>query len=90
MFVADKNMSTTLLKTLCDKKLKNIPIICITNNDIIKKMGDIKRLCKICNLTVPTRNEVISLLKTQNKTIKNINLLYDNSNGNLEKLFYVY
>jgi len=86
IFAGDKTINTTLLKILTDKKLKNIPIICITNNEIQKKLGDIKKACKIYDLCIPTKEEVIYFLKPRNLTIKTINLLYDNSNGNLDKL----
>ena len=62
IFVADKTINVCLLKLLNEKRLKNIPIICITNNDIIKKIGEIKKVCKIYNLEIPNYKDIKSLL----------------------------
>jgi Cdc6-like AAA superfamily ATPase len=43
IYISDKTINTTLLKILTDGKIRNIPIICISNNEIIKKIGDIKK-----------------------------------------------
>ena len=85
IFIADKTINVCLLKLLNENKLKNIPIICITNNDIIKKIGEIKKACKIYSLDNPSYNDIKTLLT--NKNIKNIDELYRASNSNLEKLF---
>jgi hypothetical protein len=85
IFVADKTINVCLLKLLNEKKLKNIPIICITNNDIIKKIGEIKKVCKIYNLQIPNYKDIKSLLSE--KKFSNIDELFKASNGNLEKLF---
>ena len=87
MFMADKTINITLLKILTDNKYKNIPIVCITNNDIIKKIGEIKKLCKIYNLLIPEKKDINDLLLNMGHNHKRINTLWDNSNGNLEKLF---
>jgi len=85
IFVTDKTINVCLLKLLNEKKLKNIPIICITNNDIIKKIGEIKKVCKIYNLEIPNYKDIKNLLSIKN--IKNIDELFKGSNGNLDKLF---
>jgi len=85
IFIADKTINTCLLKLLNEGKIKNIPIICITNNDIIKKMGEIKKSCKIYYLTKPNYEDIEVILNKKN--IKNIDKLYKSSNGNLEKIF---
>ena len=85
IFIADKTINTSLLKLLNEGKIKNIPIICITNNDIIKKMGEIKKSCKIYYLTKPNYNDIELILIKKN--IKNINKLYKSSDGNLDKIF---
>ena len=59
IYISDKTINTTLLKILTDGKIRNIPIICISNNEIIKKIGDIKKNCKIYDIVVPTKEEVI-------------------------------
>jgi len=87
LFIADKTINITLLKILLENKLKNIPIICISNNDIIKKIGDIKKLCIIYMLSTPNNDEISEILQKGDIDINNINKLCLNSNGNLNKLF---
>jgi len=62
LFIADKTINITLLKILLENKLKNIPIICISNNDIIKKIGDIKKLCALYLLSTPNKEDITELL----------------------------
>tara|TARA_B100000795_G_scaffold269969_2_gene261482 strand:+ start:16209 stop:17282 length:1074 start_codon:yes stop_codon:yes gene_type:complete len=85
IFIGDKTINICLLKILNEAKMKNIPIICIANIDIIKKIGEIKKICKIYNLQKPNYED-IKLLLTQKK-VKNISYLYKISNGNLDKIF---
>ena len=87
LFIADKTINITLLKILLENKLKNIPIICISNNDIIKKIGDIKKLCNIHMLSTPNNDEITEILQKRDIDINNINKFCLNSNGNLNKLF---
>jgi len=91
LYISDKTINITLLKILLENKLKNIPIICISNNDIIKKIGDIKKLCNMYLLSIPNNNEIIELLRRQDsevsKDANNISKCCLNSNGNLNKLF---
>jgi hypothetical protein len=94
IYISDKTINTTLLKILTDAKIRNIPIICISNNEIIKKIGDIKKNCKIYDIIVPTKEEVIDMI--DNKQVlnncsthskKQLEHLYKISNGNMEKIF---
>ena len=97
LFIADKTINITLLKILLENKLKNIPIICISNNDIIKKIGDIKKLCALYLMTTPNNEEITELLlrtATADATASATSTIADNiskcclnSNGNLNKLF---
>ena len=87
LFISDKTINLTLLKILLDNKLKNIPIICVSNNDIIKKIGDIKKVCNIYTLTTPNNDEITEILQSKDVDINNIDKLCSNSNGNLNKLF---
>ena len=101
LFIADKTINITLLKILLENKLKNIPIICISNNDIIKKIGDIKKLCALYLMTTPNHEEITELLlrtatadatasatsTTAATATDNISKCCLNSNGNLNKLF---
>ena len=88
LFIADKTINITLLKILLENKLKNIPIICISNNDIIKKIGDIKKLCTMYLLSTPSNEEMTALLmKSGTGTDTSVAKCCLNSNGNLNKLF---
>jgi hypothetical protein len=97
LFIADKTINITLLKILLENKLKNIPIICISNNDIIKKIGDIKKLCVLYLLSTPNKEEITELLsnttadaaesKADAPDAANISKCCLNCNGNLNKLF---
>ena len=87
LFISDKTINIALLKILQENKLKNIPIICISNDDIIKKIGDIKKLCNIHILSTPNNDEITEILNNNGIDINNINKLCLNSNGNLNKLF---
>ena len=87
LFISDKTINLTLLRILLDNKLKNIPIICVSNNDIIKKIGDIKKVCNIYTLTTPNNDEITEILQSKDVDINNIDKLCSNSNGNLNKLF---
>ena len=87
LFIADKTINITLLKILLENKLKNIPIICISNNDIIKKIGDIKKLCALYLMTTPNNEDITGLLLRKSDATDNISKCCLNSNGNLNKLF---
>jgi hypothetical protein len=87
LFISDKTINLTLLRILLDNKLKNIPIICVSNNDIIKKIGDIKKVCNIYTLTTPNNDEITEILQSKDVDTNNIDKLCSNSNGNLNKLF---
>lgn len=86
IFTGDKTININLLKLLNENKLKNIPIICISNNEIIKKIGEIKKVCKIYNLIKPSYSDIKLFLNYKNIKDNKINILYKNSNGNLEKI----
>jgi hypothetical protein len=88
IYISDKTINTTLLKILTDGKIRNIPIICISNNEIIKKIGDIKKNCKIYDIIVPTKDDVIeNINNSTGHSKKQLENLYDLSNGNMEKIF---
>ena len=100
IYISDKTINTTLLKILTDGKIRNIPIICISNNEIIKKIGDIKKNCKIYDIIVPTKEEVIDMIdnnynnnnhqgvnNSSGHSKKQLEHLYKISNGNMEKIF---
>jgi hypothetical protein len=55
---------------LNNQKLKNIPIIVIVNNDIIKKIGEIKKKCKIIEINKLDEYEIFNILKNYKKNIE--------------------
>lgn len=63
ILTGDRTVNSTLLSILTDNKYKNTPIICITNYEILKKMGDIKKTCKIFELDIPTDKDISKTLK---------------------------
>lgn len=83
--MSDKTINLCLLKILTERKLKNIPIVCITNIDILRKMGDIKKICKIYELTSPTHHDIANIMKGVPK--KRVKQIYHIANGNLLKIF---
>jgi hypothetical protein len=68
LMAIDKTINTTLLNFLLEEKIKKIPIICISSLDIIKKIGTIKKKCKIIELSLPTMDEVVNVLLSNNYT----------------------
>lgn len=64
MMAIDRTINTTLLNILTEKKLKPIPIICISSIEIVKKIGTIKKKCQIIELDNPDDHDIITLLKS--------------------------
>lgn len=84
----DRTINITLLNILLTNKIKNIPIICICNPSILKKIGDIKKKCKIINLEPPSNDELIELvnkLKLEDN-IRKIKKIIKTVNGNISQL----
>ena len=50
-------------------KLKHIPIICITNNSVIKKLGEIKKKCKIIEFPKIDEYKFNEILKSYNSNV---------------------
>lgn len=87
MMAIDRTINTTLLNILMDKKLKRIPIICISSIEIVKKIGTIKKKCQIIELENPTNEDVFSLLKSiyPDKTDDILKDIVDNSQGHISQ-----
>lgn len=89
----DRTISISLLNILLSKKFKNIPIICICTPDILKKIGDIKKKCKIFELSLPTEEDILLLLKNINnkkKFLNELKIISKNSNGNISQAIKQY
>jgi hypothetical protein len=68
----DSTINITLhnfIQTNTDK-LKHIPIICIINNNNVKRLGDIKKKCKIFETPKLSDNEIYEILKSYKNDIK--------------------
>jgi hypothetical protein len=59
----DRSINNTLLSILTSNKLSNVPIICISSLEIIKKIGAIKKKCKIIELDDPSSEEIYAILQ---------------------------
>jgi SpoVK/Ycf46/Vps4 family AAA+-type ATPase len=71
LIALDNNINITLYNFINNNtnKLKHIPIICIINNSIVKKLGDIKKKCKIMNFPNMNEYEIYEILKIYNSKI---------------------
>ena len=90
ILTGDRTINSTLLSILTENKYKNTPIICITNYEILKKLGDIKKICKIYELEVPTDKEISKILKNDitsesSESLKSSKLSKSSNNGNIFK-----
>lgn len=77
MMAIDRTINATLLNILTEKKLKQIPIICISSIEIVKKIGTIKKKCQIIELDNPEDEEIGQLMKRiypdkSNEVIRNV------------------
>jgi hypothetical protein len=67
----DNTISLSLYNfILKNEKLKNIPIIIIINNEIIKKIGEIKKKCKIIEINKLNEYDIYEILKNYNENIE--------------------
>ena len=87
MMAIDRTINTTLLNILTDKKLKMIPIICISSIEIVKKIGTIKKKCQIIELDNPEDDDICILLKRlyQDKPDELIRDVVSNSQNNISQ-----
>lgn len=87
MMAIDRTMNTALLNILSNKNLKSIPIICIASNEMIKKMGVLKKKCQHITLDNPTTDEILCLMKIlyPDKNNNTLSKICKNSNGNISQ-----
>jgi DNA polymerase III delta prime subunit len=80
----DRTINSTLYNILNSKKNKNICIVCICNTEILKKIGNIKKKCKIFECEKLNKTEIKKILKNNNK-INEIRLdqIVDKIDGNI-------
>jgi DNA polymerase III delta prime subunit len=102
LLTCDRTINSKLLSILMEKNYKNTPIICITNYEILKKLGDIKKMCTIYELNTPSDKEISKILKknkiktsdikTSNNTLNNGNIFkvinnISDENDNIDKIY---
>jgi hypothetical protein len=63
MMSLDRTISTALYNIMASEKLRMVPIICIVSNEAIKRIGNIKKKCKIVELLGPTEEQLFAILK---------------------------
>lgn len=87
LIALDNNISLTLFNFIQTNtnKLKHIPIICIINTEIIKRIGDIKKKCKILDFPAIDENDFFNILKKYKPQIEleESNKLIKKTNSNL-------
>lgn len=98
----DKGGINALMKLLRPKKTKKqqsesqnyIPIVCISNRHVDKKIGDLMRVCSCFEVATPTDNQIDNIAKvlfktpTLSATVRK--KLVENVNGDLRKLSWMY
>ena len=81
----DRTINSTLYNILNNKKNKNICIICICNTDILKKIGNIKKKCRIIQYEKLSKIEIKKILKIGNKiNEKKLDEIVDKIDGNIQ------
>jgi len=83
----DRTINVALFNILSSEKIKAIPIICLCSPDIIKKIGIIKKKCKIIELDIPSADSIYLFLQKNYSTVpesklKEISII---SNGNISQ-----
>lgn len=80
----DRTINSTFYNILNTKKFKNICIICICNTDILKKIGNIKKKCKIFECEKLNKLEIKKILNNKKKiNEKRLNEIINKIDGNI-------
>lgn len=80
----DRTISTTLCSMLKASKGPDIPIVCICDTVVEKKLGDLKKICEVVRMTPISSADLTALLTDTGKHI-NLSIVADivaGSNGN--------
>lgn len=86
----DSTINIALLKILTkNNNLKNIPIICISSLELIKKIGDIKKKCKIIEINDPSDDDIYNIISNYYPNINSndINNIIKSSSKNINQIF---
>tara|TARA_B100001540_G_scaffold308214_1_gene322556 strand:- start:4098 stop:5141 length:1044 start_codon:yes stop_codon:yes gene_type:complete len=86
----DRTINNTLYNILNTKKYNNISIICICNLELLKRLGNIKKKCKIIQYKNESNEEIIDILKNKYKGISSqkIKEIVNDTGGNIEQSIY--
>jgi len=80
----DRTINSTLYNILNNKKIKNICIICICNTEILKKIGNIKKKCKIVECEKLNKIDIKKILKNEKKiNEKRLDEIINKIDGNI-------
>ena len=80
----DRTINSTLYNILNSKINKNICIVCICNTEILKKIGNIKKKCKIFKCEKLNKIEIKKILKDKKKiNEKKLEKIINNIDGNI-------
>jgi nucleoside-triphosphatase THEP1 len=87
MMTIDRTINTALYNILNMQKFKTVPIICIISSDMVKRIGPIKKKCKILDIEEPTDNDIMQLLKQlhPDKSDDIIRNVCNNAKGNISQ-----
>lgn len=87
MMTIDRTINTTLYNILNAHKLRAVPIICVISADMVKRIGPIKKKCKIIELDMPTDQDIAQLLQGEypEKAVDDIKQACADANGNISQ-----
>lgn len=89
LLALDNNISLTLFNFINTNtnKLKHIPIICIINTEVVKRIGDIKKKCKILEFPKITDDDFFKILKKYKSDllIEDATLIIKKTNSNISE-----
>tara|TARA_B000000437_G_scaffold219417_1_gene201396 strand:- start:6050 stop:7093 length:1044 start_codon:yes stop_codon:yes gene_type:complete len=88
----DRTINNTLYNILNTKKYNNISIICICNLELLKRLGNIKKKCKIIQFKNESNENITEILKSKYKDISSqkIKEIVNKTEGNIEQsIFYI-
>lgn len=87
----DRTINNIFYNILNNKKFKNISIVCICSNDLLKKIGNIKKKCSIYEFKTPSLEYIYEILKKKYNDIKEKELkeIIKKSHNNIEQCFFL-
>lgn len=84
LLALDRTINNTIYNILNVKKLKNIGILIISSNELLKKLGNMKKKCKCLEIKKNNEKELYQILKKEkNIDDKLIKLIIKKIDGNI-------